>query len=91
MGGQTSYGYIPGGESVVEYSFRLQYSLHCSGTVRRAVRPNASDRETVTVNRTNTWLLAASLLASMIIGVGAAATTDSEALEPWRSSGWSPV
>jgi predicted methyltransferase len=33
------------------------------------------------VNRRNTWLLAASLLASMIIGVGAAAITDSEALE----------
>jgi predicted methyltransferase len=33
------------------------------------------------VNRKNTWLLAASLLASMIIAVGAAATTDSEELE----------
>jgi predicted methyltransferase len=29
----------------------------------------------------NSWLLAASLMASMIIGVGAAATTDSEALD----------
>lgn len=33
------------------------------------------------MNRKNTWLLAASLLASMIIAVGAAATTDSEELE----------
>jgi len=33
------------------------------------------------VHRMNSWLLAASLMASMIIGVGAAATTDSEALD----------
>lgn len=33
------------------------------------------------MNRRNTWLLAASLLATMIIGVGAAATTDREALD----------
>ena len=33
------------------------------------------------MHRMNSWLLAASLMASMIIGVGAAATTDSEALD----------